>query len=57
MVCSIMMLFSMLMLVFFSILIAGWKMTKLMGVSMFFFYFLFVMSSLALTYGWVDCPA
>ena len=27
-----------------------------MGVSMFFFYFLFVIASLALTYGWVECP-
>jgi sodium/potassium/calcium exchanger 2 len=56
MICSIAMLFSMLCLVFTSILVAGWKMTKTMGVSMFFFYFLFVIASLALTYGWVECP-
>jgi len=56
MICSIAMLFSMLCLVFTSILVAGWKMTKTMGLSMFFFYFLFVIASLALTYGWVECP-
>jgi len=56
MVCSIGMLFTMLCLVFTSILIAGWKMTKLMGVAMFVFYAVFVVCSLALTYGWVDCP-
>jgi hypothetical protein len=27
-----------------------------MGLSMFFFYFLFVAASLALTYQWVSCP-
>jgi len=56
MICSIAMLFTMLCLVFTSILVAGWKMTKPMGLSMFFFYFLFVIASLALTYGWVECP-
>merc|ERR1719400_2172841 len=56
MVCSIAILFGMLVLVFLSILIFNWKMTKLMGLSMFFFYFLFVIASLALTYGWVECP-
>ena len=29
---------------------------SVMGLSMFFFYFLFVIASLALTYGWVECP-
>jgi len=56
MVCSIGMLFSMLCLVFTSILVAGWKMTKTMGIAMFFFYGLFVVCSLALTYQWVSCP-
>lgn len=56
MICSITMLFFMLCMVFMSILIAGWKMTKLMGISMFLFYFIFVICSLALTYKWVECP-
>ena len=46
MVCSIAILFGMLMLVFFSILIFNWKMTKGMGFSMFLFYFAFVAVSL-----------
>ena len=54
--CSIMMLFSMLMLVFLCIILSGWKMTKLMGAAMFVFYFLFVAASLSLNYGWVTCP-
>ena len=54
--CSIMMLFSMLMLVFLCIILSGWKMTKIMGAFMFVFYFLFVAASLSLNYGWVTCP-
>jgi len=46
----------MLVLVFFSILLFNWKMTKGMGSAMFVFYFLFVAASLSLTYGVVDCP-
>lgn len=46
----------MLMLVFFSILAFGWKMTKVMGISMFAFYFAFVAVSLSLTYGLLPCP-
>jgi len=56
MVCSIALLFCMLMLVFFSILSFNWKMTKGMGVSMFGFYFLFVTCSLSLTYEVFSCP-
>jgi len=56
MVCSITLLFMMLVLVFFSILLFNWKMTKGMGSAMFVFYFLFVAASLSLTYGVVDCP-
>jgi sodium/potassium/calcium exchanger 2 len=56
MVCSITLLFCMLMLVFFSILIFNWKMTKAMGISMFFFYFGFVAVSLSLTYEYIKCP-
>lgn len=56
MVCSITLLFCMLMLVFFSILTFNWKMTKGMGITMFGFYFGFVVCSLSLTYGYVSCP-
>jgi len=56
MVCSIALLFSMLMLVFFTILICHWKMSKSMGVSMFFFYFVFVIVSLGFEYEYYRCP-
>ena len=42
MVCSIVLLFMMLVMVFLSILIFNWKMTKFMGFSMFVFYFFFL---------------
>jgi sodium/potassium/calcium exchanger 2 len=54
--CSIVMLFTMLCLVFLCILLSGWKMSKMLGVSMFVLYFLFVAASLAFEYGWVACP-
>jgi len=53
--CSIILLFTMLILVFACILCSGWKMSKLLGVSMFFLYFLFVIASLAFEYKWVAC--
>eukprot|EP00094_Tigriopus_californicus_P002862 TCALIF_02759-PA protein Name:"Similar to Nckx30C Sodium/potassium/calcium exchanger Nckx30C (Drosophila melanogaster)" AED:0.20 eAED:0.20 QI:0/0.28/0.25/0.75/0.85/0.75/8/984/329 len=56
MVCSIAILFGMLMLVFFSILVFNWKMTKGMGFSMFVFYFIFVAVSLGFEYDFYDCP-
>ena len=56
MVCSIALLFSMLMLVFFTILICHWKMSKGMGVAMFFFYFVFVIVSLGFEYEYYRCP-
>jgi len=54
--CSIILLFSMLLLVFTCILCSGWKMSKLLGVSMFVLYFIFVGVSLSFEYGWVHCP-
>jgi sodium/potassium/calcium exchanger 2 len=42
--------------VFFSILIFGWKMTKGMGMSMFVFYFIFVAISLGFEYHFLHCP-
>ena len=56
MVCSITILFGMLMLVFFSILLFNWKMTKGMGFSMFIFYFVFVAVSLGFEYDVYKCP-
>lgn len=56
MVCSIAILFGMLVLVFMSILIFNWKMTKGMGFSMFLFYFVFVLVSLGFEYDFYSCP-
>lgn len=56
MVCSIAILFMMLILVFMSILIFNWKMTKGMGFSMFIFYFLFVLVSLGFENKYYECP-
>ena len=56
MVCSIAILFGMLVLVFLSILIFNWKMTKGMGFSMFIFYFVFVLVSLGFEYDFYTCP-
>merc|ERR1712012_1233431 len=53
--CSIVLLFSMLLMVFISILVSGWKMSKLLGVSMFFFYFIFIAFSLSFEYEWLPC--
>jgi len=56
MVCSISILFGMLLLVFFSILLFNWKMTKTMGFSMFLLYFGFVAVSLLFEYKVLTCP-
>jgi len=56
MVCSISLLFGMLLLVFFSILSFNWKMTKGMGFCMFLLYFVFVAVSLLFEYKVVTCP-
>jgi len=53
--CSIGMLFIMLILVFISILIFKWKMTKPMGVAMLGFYVVFVVVSLGLSQCWFKC--
>ena len=56
MVCSIVLLFMMLVMVFLSILIFNWKMTKFMGFSMFVFYFIFVVITLGFEYDFWACP-
>jgi len=53
--CSIILLFTMLVLVFGCILCSGWKMSKLLGVSMFVLYFMFVAVSLSFEYDWIPC--
>jgi len=53
--CSIILLFTMLILVFGAILCSGWKMSKLLGIAMFVLYFFFVAISLAFEYDWVPC--
>lgn len=54
--CSILMLFSMLVLVFVSIVAFNWRMTKAMGGVMLVAYFVFVMISLGFTYNLYSCP-
>jgi len=53
--CSIVLLFSMLMMVFLVILASGWKMNKLLGMSMFLFYFIFIALSLSFEWNWIPC--
>jgi Ca2+/Na+ antiporter len=54
--CNIGMLFLMLMLVFISILVFKWKMTKAMGGVMLLLYVVFVVISLGLSSCWFSCP-
>ena len=56
MVCSVAILFMMLCLVFLSILVFNWKMTKMMGIAMFLLYFVFVAVSLGFQYDYIVCP-
>ena len=56
MVCSIALLFGMLIFVFLSILVFNWKMTKGMGFFMFLLYFVFVAISLGFDYKVYTCP-
>ncbi|CAG0919189.1 unnamed protein product, partial [Notodromas monacha] len=51
MACSIILLFSMLMLVFLSIVACKWRMNKALGIVMFLLYFAFVAVSLLFEYG------
>lgn len=56
MLCSICLLFLMLIMVFLSILLFNWKMTRGMGFSMFVLYFLFVLITLGFEYHLYECP-
>merc|ERR1712088_29311 len=54
--CSIGMLFVMLLLVFISIIVFKWEMTKPMGGVMMVLYLVFVIISLGLSECWIICP-
>jgi Sodium/calcium exchanger protein len=56
MVCSITILFIMLLFVIISIACFRWKMNKLLGLVMFVLYFVFVAISLTFEYEWYKCP-
>ncbi|CAG4986834.1 unnamed protein product [Colias eurytheme] len=57
MVCSIVLLFAMLLFVILSIACFRWKMNKGLGFTMFLLYFVFVAVSLGLEYGYLHCPS
>ncbi|XP_035435078.1 sodium/potassium/calcium exchanger Nckx30C isoform X1 [Spodoptera frugiperda] len=57
MVCSIVLLFAMLLFVILSIACFRWKMNKGLGFTMFLLYFVFVGVSLGLEYGYLHCPS
>jgi len=52
--CSLIILFIMIGIVIFSIIAAGWKMTKAMGYAYFVLYALFVLQDLGRSFGWID---
>lgn len=56
MVCSIAILFFMLLFVIMSIACFNWKMNKSLGFTMFLLYFVFVAVSLLFEYGHLTCP-
>ncbi|XP_049876608.1 sodium/potassium/calcium exchanger Nckx30C isoform X2 [Pectinophora gossypiella] len=56
MVCSIVLLFAMLIFVIISIACFRWKMNRGLGFTMFLLYFVFVAVSLGLEYGYLHCP-
>ena len=49
---SLIILFAMIAAVIFTIVLSGWKMTKLLGSTMFVFYVGFVFQDLGRTFGW-----
>ncbi|XP_053614558.1 sodium/potassium/calcium exchanger Nckx30C isoform X3 [Plodia interpunctella] len=57
MVCSIVLLFAMLIFVIISIACFRWKMNRGLGFTMFLLYFVFVAVSLGLEYGYFNCPS
>lgn len=57
MLCSIFLLFLMLITVIVSIAVSGWKMSKALGISMLFLYVVFVTLAVLLEYQLIVCPA
>ncbi|KOB75226.1 Sodium/calcium exchanger protein, partial [Operophtera brumata] len=57
MMCSIVLLFAMLIFVIISIACFRWKMNRGLGFTMFLLYFVFVAVSLGLEYGYLRCPS
>ena len=55
--CSVLLLFLMLIAVVTAIAISKWRMSKLLGVTMFVLYVVFLVLSLLLQYGEITCPA
>ena len=53
--CSIIMLFSMLIIIIIVIAAFGWKMHKPLGIVMFVMYIIFLMFCLLLTYSYIPC--
>ncbi|XP_055684990.1 sodium/potassium/calcium exchanger Nckx30C isoform X4 [Lutzomyia longipalpis] len=56
MVCSITILFMMLLFVILSIACFRWRMNKSLGLTMFLLYFVFVAVSLMFEYDFIECP-
>ncbi|CAG5129704.1 unnamed protein product [Candidula unifasciata] len=57
MLCSIFLLFLMLITVIISIAVSGWKMSKALGISMLLLYVVFVTLAVLLEYEIIECPA
>lgn len=54
--CSVALLFIMLIAVVITIAINKWKMSKLLGAIMFMLYIVFLVISLLLQFGVIECP-
>ena len=55
--CSVLLLFLMLIAVVAAIAISKWRMSKLLGATMFLLYVVFLVLSLLVQYGEITCPA
>lgn len=55
--CSVLLLFLMLIAVVAAIAISKWRMSKLLGATMFVLYVVFLVLSLLVHYGEITCPA
>lgn len=55
--CSVLLLFLMLIAVVVAIAISKWRMSKLLGATMFMLYVVFLVLSLLLQYDEITCPS